>query len=112
MAGHQELLEQYDALKESKSKLSDGAGIPKISKTLPVHNWIQSTTNYANCILGARTAGLEYVLRDDTAVAILAPVCAVDEPYSEEYGSLDGDYFNRLSHTHTLIKIDNGSYSI
>lgn len=102
-------LEQHDALKTSKTKSSEDASIPKISKVLPVHNWIQTTTNYVNRILGARTSGLGYVLREATAVATPAPARAVNEPYSEEYGSIDGDHYNRLSHSHALFKIDNGT---
>ena len=64
-------LEQHDALKESKTKSSEDSSIPKISKVLPVHNWIQSTTNYVNRILGARVSGLGYVLRENTAVDLL-----------------------------------------
>ena len=102
-------LKQHEALKESKTKSSEDSSIPKISKVLPVHNWIQSTTNYVNRILGARVSGLGYVLRENTAVVVPAPARAVNEPYSEEYGSIDGDHFNRLSHSHALYKIDNGT---
>ena len=101
-------LEQHEALKSSKTKSSEDASIPKISKVMPVHNWIQTTTNYANRILGARTSGLGYILCETTAVATPAPARAVNEPYSEEYGSIDGDHYNRLSHSHALFKIDNG----
>jgi hypothetical protein len=31
----------------------------------------------------------------------------VDEPHSEEYGSIEGDQTHRLSHTHALFKVDN-----
>ena len=62
-----------------------------------------------NRILGARVSGLGYVLRENTAVAVPAPARAVNEPYSGEYGSIDGDHFNRLSHSHALYKIDNGT---
>ena len=102
-------LEQFEALKESKTKSSEDASIPKISKVLPVHNWIQATTNYVNRILSARISGLGYVLRENTAVELPAPARAVNEPYSEIYGSIEGDHYNRLSHDHALFKIDNGT---
>ena len=35
------------------------------------------------------------------------PACAVDEPHSEEYGSIEGDQTHRLSHAHALFKVDN-----
>ena len=31
----------------------------------------------------------------------------MDEPHSEEYGSIEGDQAHRLSHTHALFKVDN-----
>ena len=37
-------LEQHKALKERKSRSFDNTSIPKITKTLPVYNWIQTTT--------------------------------------------------------------------
>lgn len=95
--------------KTSKSKSLDNATILKISKTLPVHHWIQMILTFVNCILGARMAGLDYVLCDDTVViAIQVFTCAADKPYSEEYSSIEGDHLHRLSHTHAVFKINNG----
>ena len=100
-------LEQYKALKERKSRSTDDTSIPKITKTLPVYNWIQSVNNYLNRRVGVRDAGLSYVVREIAAVSNILPARAVDEPHSEEYGSIEGDQTHRLSHTHALFKLDN-----
>ena len=100
-------LEQHSALKERKSRSSDDTSIPKITKTLPVYNWIQSVHNYLNRRVGVRNAGLSYVIRENAAVSPTVPARATDEPHSEEYGSIEGDQTHRLSHTHALFKVDN-----
>lgn len=63
--------------------------------------------NYLNRRVEARRAGLLYVVCDNEAVSVTAPVRAVVEPHSEEYGSIEGDLTHRLSHTHALYKVDN-----
>ena len=100
-------LEQHQALKERKSRSSDDTSIPKITKTLPVYNWIQSLNNYLNRRVGVRNAGLSYVVREVAAVSVIVPARALDEPHSEEYGSIEGDQTHRLSHTHALFKVNN-----
>ena len=54
-----------------------------------------------------RKAGLSYVVQEIAAVSNTLPACAVDEPHSEEYGSIEGNQTHRLSHTHALFKVDN-----
>ena len=100
-------LEHWDALKERKSRSSDDSSIPKITKTVPVHTWLQSTHNYLNRRVGARCAGLSYVVRENEAVSATVPARALNEPHSEEYGSIEGDLTMRLSHSHALFKVDN-----
>ena len=48
-----------------------------------------------------------YVVCEIEAVYVTVPARALDEPHSEEYGSIEGDLTNRLSHTHALYKVDN-----
>jgi hypothetical protein len=61
-------LEQHAALKERNSRSFNDTSIPKITKTLPVYNWIQSVNNYLNCRVGVCNAGLSYVVREIAAV--------------------------------------------
>ena len=96
-------LKQHKALKERKSRSFEDTSIPKITKMLPVYNWIQSFNNYLNCRVGVRDTGLSYVVREIAAVSNTVPARAVDEPHSEEYGSIEGDQTHCLSHTHALF---------
>ena len=75
---------------ERKSRSTDDTSIPKITKTLPVYNWIQSVNNYLNCRVGVRHAGLSYLVREIAEVSNIVPAREVDEPHSEEYGSIEG----------------------
>ena len=49
-----------------------------------------------------------YVVRENAMVDPAPPVLAVGEPYSESYGSVEGEMIACLSHLHALFKSDNG----
>ena len=68
MAVDQKLLEQHAALEERKLKSLEDASIPKITKALLVHNWIQSFNIYLSRKVGAQSAALTYVVCETAAV--------------------------------------------
>ncbi len=100
-------LEQHTALEERKSKSSVDSTLPKITKMIAVHHWLESLNIYLARKVGACHAALPYVVRETAAVSAAVPLCAPGEPHSEEYGSIEGDQAHRLSHTHRLFKVDN-----
>ena len=68
MAVDKKLLEQHAALEERKLKSLEDARIPKITKALLVHNWIQSFIIYLSRKVGVQSAALTYVVRETAAV--------------------------------------------
>ena len=59
--------------------------------------------------MGVRDCPLEYVIRELATVAVLAPPLQAGEPHSEEHGgSIEGNMIARMSHLHSLFKVDNG----
>ena len=62
-------LEQQKALKERKSRLFDDTRIPKITKTLPVCNWIQSVNSLTPICVRAgikNYCSVEFLRRNST----------------------------------------------
>ena len=97
--------EHWAALEDRKKE--DVADIPKITRALPVTKWTESFVDFLSRTIGTRTIPLVYVVRQDVAVPAGAPALALDQPYSEEHGSVEADMVARGSHTHALYRDDN-----
>ena len=82
---------------------------PKISKGLPIMKWTESFRDHLHQCYGMRTIPLAYVIRDDPNVTGPCPALKTDQPFSEQYGSVDEDLIHRASHTHGLFRDDNAS---
>ena len=98
-------LKQHNALKDRKS--TDDTTIPKITKNFAVHHWLEAFYIFLGRKIGVRQSALTYVVRDQSAVPAIVPPRAFQELHSEEFGSIEGDQANCLSHTHVLFKLDN-----
>jgi hypothetical protein len=95
----------WDALVEMKK--DDNPDVPKISKELPIIRWTEAFKDYLHRVVGARTIPLYYVIRDDPQVLANIPPLANDQPYSNEYGSVEQELMYCASHEHGLFREDN-----
>jgi hypothetical protein len=100
-------LDQWKALMECKKE--DHGLAPKLTKSCPVHKWLESFHLHLGKKVGVRNAPLLYVVRAVTDVPAIAPPCQAGEPHSEKNESIEGNMAARMSHTHALYKIDIGS---
>ena len=81
---------------------------PKLTKSCPAYNWLESFHLHLGKKVGVRSAPLSYVVRAVADVPVIAPPCQAGEPHSQVYESIEGDMAVHMSHTHALYKIDNG----
>jgi hypothetical protein len=100
-------LEQWKALMEHKKE--DVGLPPKLMKSSPVHKWLEWMGLYPGKKVGVCNAPLSYVVCLDANVPAIAPTSQAGEPHSKMYKSIEGDLTARLSHTHALFKVDNGT---
>ena len=78
---------QWKGLKDKKDE--DAPDVPKISKALPVIKWTEAMKDFFSRVMGKRTIPLSYVVRPEVAVPATAPALAVNQPYSNEHGSVE-----------------------
>jgi hypothetical protein len=100
-------LEQWKALMERKKE--DIGLPPKLTKSSPVHKWLELISLYLGKKVGVCNAPLSYVVHLDSNVPAIAPPCQAEEPHSKMYKLIERDLTARLSHTHALFKVDNGT---
>jgi hypothetical protein len=98
-------LEQWKALMGRKKE--DVGLPPKLMKSSPVHKWLELMGLYLGKKVGVCNAPLSYIVHLDSNVPAIAPPRQAGEPHSEMYKLIEGDLTARLSHTHTLFKVDN-----
>jgi hypothetical protein len=100
--------EQFKALMARKT--GDSFYVPpKLTKNFSTHKWLESFVLWLRQKVGVRNCPLKYVVRELATVAVLAPPLEAGEPHSEEHGgSIEGDMIARMSHLHSLFKVDNG----
>jgi hypothetical protein len=84
---------------------------PKLTKSSPVHKWLELMGLYLGKKVGVRNALLSYVICLDANVSAIAPSHQAGEPHSEMYKSIEGDLTACLLHTHALFKVNNGTVS-
>jgi hypothetical protein len=100
-------LEQWKALMEHKKE--DVGLPPKLTKSSPVHKWLELMGFYLGKKVGVCNAHLSYVICLDANVPAIAPPCQAGEPHFKTYELIRGDLTARLLHTHTLFKVNNGT---
>jgi hypothetical protein len=99
-------LDQWKTLMERKKE--DHGLAPKLTKSCPVHKWLESFHLHLGKKVGVRNAPLSYVVRAVADVPAIAPPHQAGEPHSEENELIEGNMAACMSHTHALYKIDNG----
>jgi hypothetical protein len=100
-------LDQWKALMERKKE--DHGLAPKLTKSCPVYKWLESFHLHLGKKVGVRSAPLSYVVLAVSDVPVIAPSRQAGELHSQVYEPIEGDMAARMSHTHALYKIDNGS---
>ncbi len=101
-------LEQWKALMVRKKE--DVGLPPKLTKSSPVHKWLELMGLYLGKKVGVRNAPLSYIVCLNANVLAIAPLCQAGEPHSETYKLIEKDLTaRRLSHTHALFKVNNGT---
>jgi len=98
---------QWQSLKDRRE--DDDAALPKVSRALPILKWFEAFDDFLSRTIGVRYIPLSYVVRGDANVPAPPPDLANGEPFSDEYGSVEGELIARASHTHGLFRDDNAS---
>ena len=80
-------IKHWKALKARKDNADPE--VPKISKTLSIMKCTEAFSDFAHQIVGSRTIPLPYVIRDTVIVPAAAPPLMVNQPYAEEFGSVE-----------------------
>ena len=97
---------QYDTI-AAKKKHGETLDVPVVGANLGIVKWIEAYTSYASQYVGVRDAVLLYIIRDEVAVAAVAPPLAPNETHSIEHGSIMQEMVHRFSHAHALFAYDN-----
>lgn len=97
--------EHWEALVDRKQE--DTPDIPKITKNLAITKWSEAFLDFLHRVVGSRTIPLAYVVRENEIVPATAPNRATNQPYAEEYGSVEVELINRAKHNHALFRDDN-----
>ena len=97
---------QYDTI-AAKKKHGETLEVPVVGANLGIVKWIEAYTSYASQYVGVRNAVLLYIIRDEVAVALVAPPLAPNETHSIEHGSIMQEMVHRFSHVHALFAYDN-----
>jgi hypothetical protein len=83
---------------------------PKLTKNFSAHKWLELFVLCLRQKIGVRECPLKYVVREVAAVAAVSPPLLAGEPHSEVHGgSIKGDMIACMSHSHPLLKVDNGA---
>jgi hypothetical protein len=98
--------EQWKALKDKKP--GDEPEVPKISRALPIIQWVEAFMDVMNRLLGVRMVPLAYVLRPVADVPAIGAQAA-GTPHSIEHGSLETELTARASHLNALFREDNST---
>ena len=81
--------EQRNALTEKKE--GTAPPVPKLMKGLHPPKWLKSFKIHCRNIIGACGVSIYYIMRPNVVVAMLVPPLAIDQSYSEKYGSLEDE---------------------
>ena len=84
----------------------DKPPVPKITKEILLTDWAEFFLDYESICVGRREIPNVYVLRSVVAVPTTTPDFLPDLPYSEEYGSVEGELIARASHSHPAFRGD------
>ena len=100
-------VEQWKALKEKKK--ADIGTPPKLTKDKHVYKWLEQMGQYLSSYIGVRNTAYTYLTRPDVAPPAVHRPRVTDQPYSEEYVSIEQEMQFRVRHDHTLGRSDNAT---
>jgi len=100
-------VEQWKALKEKKK--ADIGIPPKLTKDKQIYKWLEQMNQYLSTYFGVRDAPYTYLTRPDVLPPAVHGPRVIDQPYSEEYTSIEQEMTARVSHDHTLGRSDNAT---
>ena len=100
-------VEQWKALMEKKK--ADIGIPPKLTKDKQVYKWLEQMGQYLASYIGVRNTPYTYMTRPDVAPPAVHGPRVIDQPYSEEYVSIEQEMQFRVRHDHTLGRSDNAT---
>ena len=100
-------VEQWKALMEKKK--ADIGIPPKLTREKQVYKWLEQMAQYLSSVIGVRNAPYTYLTRPDVAPPAVHGPRVIDQPYSEEYVSIEQEMQFRVRHDHTLGRADNAT---
>jgi hypothetical protein len=100
-------VEQWKALME---KMKADIGLPpKLSKDKLVYKWLEQFNQYLAEKIGVRNAPFTYLTRTDAQPPAILAARSVDQPYLEDYESIEKELKFCVRHYHTPGKSDNNA---
>ena len=99
---------EWESLKEQKTANDEGS-LPVISNKLSIANFFEAYETYVSNLIGQSGCPLSWIYRPDVVVPAAAPPQAIDQPFSEEHGSVSAEMVARMPHTHPLYRPDNAT---
>ena len=93
---------QWMALKARKK--DEDPEVPNITKALPIIKWVETFQDFLHLTL---MIPLAYVICANANVPAQPPQLTVNQPHSDEHGSMETELVAHSSHTHALYHDDN-----
>ena len=88
-------------------KRADDPEVPKIPEALPIIKWIEAFQDFLHQIIRVRMIPLVYEMHANVNIPAPLPQVTVNQPHSNEHGSVEAEPITHLSHTHALYCDDN-----
>ena len=79
------------------------------AKALPIIKWMEAFQDFLHQIIGVRMIPLSYIICTNVNVPAPSPQLTVNQPHSDEHGSVETELVTCSSHTHALYHDDNSS---
>lgn len=98
---------EWSALKEIKDK--DEPDTPKLGKGVTVMQWSESFVDILHRCIGVRMVPLAYVVRELEDAPDPIPVAAPNQPWAEQFGSIETELIAATRHDHALFRQDNAA---
>jgi hypothetical protein len=100
-------VEQWKALMEKKK--AEVGPAPRLTKDKPVYKWLEQMSQHLGRVIGVRNTPFTYLIRPDVQPPANLGARAVDQPYTEEYESIEREMTLCVTHNHTLGRSDNSA---
>ena len=98
---------RWTVLKDRKK--DDDPEVPKITKALPIIKWMEAFQDFLHWIIGVRMIPLAYVIHAYVNIPAPPPQLTVNQPHTDDHGSVETELVTHSSHTHALYHDDNSS---